>query len=154
MQPWGFKVQSHAPMPKMPPYANYRKTLKVGHQIIHAFCGSPQKLWVNLVWMTIGIMFATQKSKFSYIYNYNSTSRDSSKLKENTKKREIRPSMPSPVYPKVCRTSGSSLTKVDENSKQLYISFVFIIPKVKSRRLAYRIESSDTKATPVHYPKI
>ena len=61
--------------------------------------------------------------------------------------------MPSPVYPKVCRVTGSSLTKVDENSKQLYISFVFIIPKVKTRRLAYRIESSDTKATPVHYPK-
>ena len=68
-------------------------------------------------------------------------------------KKEIRPSMPSPVYPKVCRASGSSLTKVNENSKQLYISSVFIIPKVKTRRLAYRIESSDTKTTPVHYPE-
>ena len=36
-------------------------------------------------------------------------------------KKEIRPSMPSPVYPKVCRASGFSLTKFDENSKQLYI---------------------------------
>ena len=61
--------------------------------------------------------------------------------------------MPSPVYPKVCKASGSSLPKVDENSKQLYIWFVFIIPKVQTGRLAYKIESSDAKATPVHYPK-
>ena len=131
-------------------YPNYRKTPKVGHQIIYAFCGAPQKFWVNLVWMATGSCSQPKNHNF-HIYNYDSTSRDSSRLKENIKKREIRPSMPSPVYPKVCTASGSSLIKVNENSKQLYIWFVFIIPKVKTRRLAYRIESSDAKTTPVHY---
>ena len=68
MQPRGFKVQSHAPIPKMPLYPNYRKKPKVGRKIIHVFCGAPQKIWVNLVWMTTGIIFTIQKSKlFSYI---------------------------------------------------------------------------------------
>ena len=67
MHPRGFKVQSHAPISKMPPYPNYRKKPKVGHKIIHVFCGAPAKIWVNLVWMTTGIIFTIQKSKFSYI---------------------------------------------------------------------------------------
>ena len=48
-----------------------------------------------------------------------------------------------PQNPKVCATSCSSSTKVDENNKQLYIWFFFMVLKVKTKRLDYKMESSD-----------
>ena len=44
-------------------YPNYRKTPKIGYQIIHAFSGAPSKFWVNLFRMTTGVIFATPKSQ-------------------------------------------------------------------------------------------
>lgn len=87
-----------------------------------------------------------QMSQEALIY-ITSIRRDPPELMKNTKKWGIRSSMPSPVYPKIWRISGSSSIMVDGNNKQLCIQFVFIIPKVKTRRLACKIKRSDAKTS-------